>query len=200
MTYTILEDEPYVVCASYPVPDTAWLVHLWQGTVGLRTSPRRKLSSGSLVKVTTGEVYTSVTSVVQPYGHQQIFTFLTWGLRQEMEKCWTPQHCSKAASHGERKAMSHFHGERGDKETIKGSCALQYSSSTDPASHTSPKQSLSGHSFARLQLHAVKEGLKDDWVSHFQGTKASPDACCRQSSGGTYLKQTLGRLPRSQRF
>lgn len=66
MIYTILEDEPYVVCASYPVLDTAWLEHLWQGAVGLRTSPRRKLSSGSLVKVTTGEVYTSVTSVVQP--------------------------------------------------------------------------------------------------------------------------------------
>lgn len=45
-----------------------------------------------------------------------------------------------------------------------------------PVIHLAPKQSLSGHSFAGLQLHAMKKGLKDDGASHFQGTKASPDA------------------------
>lgn len=41
---------------------------------------------------------------------------------------------------------------------------------------------------------ACYEGLKDDRASQFKETEATPDARCRQSTGGTGLKPPLGNL------
>lgn len=97
----------------------------------------------SLQKV-AGEVYISTQVSGPTLGASADLLLLTWDLSQEMKECWNLQHFPQAASQQGRKVIPPSHGEKKDRETLKGSFTLWHSSLTYPSTHTSGTNVVSG--------------------------------------------------------